>query len=107
MAAFARRLATSLTAVAGSRALCLSQAGPADVEDAGDAAREVEVATGPPSAPSSEDELSASLLSRRRLFLLGDVTDESANALIKRLLWLEASAPGTPVELIINSSGGS
>lgn len=105
----ARRLATSLVAVAGSHSLCLSQAGPADVEDTGDAAREepAEAAAGPPSPPNTEDELSASLLSRRRLFLLGDVTDDSANALIKRLLWLEAAAPGEPVELIINSSGGS
>jgi ATP-dependent Clp protease protease subunit len=104
---FARRLATSLTAAAGYRACSLSQAGPADVEEAGNRAEPVQAPAALPSPPSSEDELNASLLCRRRLFLLGDVTDDSANALIKRLLWLEAAAPGQPIELIINSSGGS
>lgn len=74
--------------------------------EAGALPEESKAATGA-TPPSTEEELSAALLSHRRLFLLGDVTDDSANALVKRLLWLEATAPGEPIELVINSSGGS
>lgn len=63
--------------------------------------------SGKPAPPQSDCELDAAHLSHRRVFLLGDVTDDSANALIKRLLWLEAASPGEPIELVINSSGGS
>ena len=63
--------------------------------------------SGKPAPPQSDCELDAAHLSHRRVFLLGDVTDDSANALIKRLLWLEAASPGEPIEFVINSSGGS
>ena len=40
--------------------------------------------SGKPAPPQSDCELDAAHLSHRRVFLLGDVTDDSANALIKR-----------------------
>jgi len=112
----------SAALLASGGAQALSQAGPTDAAAAAVAATDAAAAAAattdveppaksePPTkaaAPSTEDELSAALLTHRRLFLLDDVTDESANALIRRLLWLEADAPGEPIELIINSSGGS
>ena len=59
------------------------------------------------SAPSNDAELDQRFLASRRIFLLEDVGDDSANRLVKRLLYLEQDKPGEPIELIINSSGGS
>lgn len=54
-----------------------------------------------------EDKIDATLLDTRRLFLSDAVDNETANALIKRLWFLELSSPGKPILLVINSPGGS
>ncbi|MCM3273373.1 ATP-dependent Clp endopeptidase proteolytic subunit ClpP [Paenibacillus elgii] len=47
------------------------------------------------------------LLQDRIVFLTGPVTDESANAIIAQLLFLEADDPDKEIKLYINSPGGS
>lgn len=54
-----------------------------------------------------EDKIDEALLSTRRLFLSDAIDNETANHLIKRLWYLELSAPGKPILLVINSPGGS
>lgn len=54
-----------------------------------------------------EDKIDAALLENRRIFLSDAVDNESANALIKRLWYLEMTAPGKPILFVINSPGGS
>lgn len=45
-------------------------------------------------------------LEQRKVFLWGPVMDESARAVVNRLLYLEASEPGKEITLYINSPGG-
>ena len=59
------------------------------------------------SAPQGDAQMSHRFLEARRVFLNGTVNDESANRLVAELLYLEAASPGTPIDLYINSSGGS
>ena len=59
------------------------------------------------SAPQGDAQMSQRFLEARRVFLNGAVNDESANRLVAELLYLEAATPGTPIDLYINSSGGS
>lgn len=47
------------------------------------------------------------LLQKRVIFLHGEVIDEKANSIIAQLLYLESTNPEEPVELYINSPGGS
>lgn len=47
------------------------------------------------------------LLEHRILFLAGEVNAQSANRIISQLLLLDAQDPTTPIDLYINSSGGS
>lgn len=47
------------------------------------------------------------LLKERIIFLSGEVTMESANAIVAQLLFLDADAPGKDIYLYINSPGGS
>lgn len=54
-----------------------------------------------------EDKIDHILLESRRLFLSDAVDNESANALIKKIWYLELSNPGKPILLVINSPGGS
>ena len=54
-----------------------------------------------------DDKIDHTILESRRLFLSDAVDNESANALIKRLWFLELSNPGKPILLVINSPGGS
>lgn len=54
-----------------------------------------------------EAKLEQFLLEKRRLFLSSAVTDTSAKELIKKLWFLEFTAPGKPILLVINSPGGS
>lgn len=54
-----------------------------------------------------EDKIDSALLDSRRLFLSDAVDNETANALIKRLWFLELKEPGKPILLVINSPGGS
>jgi ATP-dependent Clp protease protease subunit len=46
-------------------------------------------------------------LEQRKIFLWGAVTDESAKDITEKLLYLEASAPGTDINFYINTPGGS
>lgn len=60
-----------------------------------------------PSYLRLEDKIDHVLLESRRLFLSDAVDNESANALIKKIWYLELSNPGKPILLVINSPGGS
>eukprot|EP00913_Durusdinium_trenchii_P013451 g12631.t1 len=46
------------------------------------------------------------MLKSRRLFLTGEVNDDSAKVLVQQLLFLEADDPEAPVTIFINSGGG-
>ena len=56
---------------------------------------------------SLEDEIERTLLQHRRIFFSDDVNHESATEAIRKLWFLELSAPGQPITLVINSPGGS
>lgn len=58
-------------------------------------------------AGSLDDEIERLLLQSRRLFFNDEVNQESVNAAIRKLWYLELSAPGKPIALVINSPGGS
>lgn len=47
------------------------------------------------------------LLKKRRLFFSAAVTDETAKDAIRKLWYLEHTAPGEPILFVINSPGGS
>ncbi|TNE34818.1 ATP-dependent Clp protease proteolytic subunit, partial [bacterium] len=46
------------------------------------------------------------ILENRKVFLWGEVDDDSAKHIIDRLLYLEMEEPGKEIQLIINSPGG-
>ncbi len=46
-------------------------------------------------------------LGSRRVFVCGEINDDSANELIKELIYLETDDASSPVTLFINSPGGS
>ncbi len=46
-------------------------------------------------------------LKRRKIFLWGAVSDESARDITEKLLYLETMAPGEPITFYINTPGGS
>ncbi|MCR4694415.1 MAG: ATP-dependent Clp protease proteolytic subunit [Pseudobutyrivibrio sp.] len=46
-------------------------------------------------------------LKDRKIFLIGEVNDDSCNDLIKKLLYMEAEDSTKPITLFINSPGGS
>lgn len=50
--------------------------------------------------------IDAKLLAERKVFLWGQVDDDSAKHVIDRLLYLDLTAPGVEISLIINSPGG-
>jgi ATP-dependent Clp protease protease subunit len=54
-----------------------------------------------------EKNLELSLFKARKIFLWSDVNDESAKALVTRLLSLEVEDPGKEIILYINSPGGT
>lgn len=64
-------------------------------------------ATSPAGYMKLEDKIDQALLNSRRLFLSDAIDNESANAIIKKLWFLELSEPGAPILLVINSPGGS
>jgi ATP-dependent Clp protease protease subunit len=45
-------------------------------------------------------------LEKRQIFLWGAVTDKSAEMIVERMLFLEATDPGKPIYFFINSPGG-
>jgi ATP-dependent Clp protease protease subunit len=53
-----------------------------------------------------KDIVDEKILNTRRVFLWGQVDDDSAKHVIERLLYLEWSSPGKEIQLIINSPGG-
>lgn len=54
-----------------------------------------------------EKNLELSLFKARKIFLWSDVNDESAKAVVTRLLSLEVEDPGKEIILYINSPGGT
>ncbi len=67
-----------------------------------------------PEAPSQkiaisllEDRIDEAMLKNRRIFLSDAVDNESAQKIIRKLWYLEASDPGKPILFVINSPGGS
>jgi ATP-dependent Clp protease protease subunit len=56
---------------------------------------------------SVDDEIERTLLLHRRVFFSDEVNQETATEAIRKLWYLELTAPGKPITLIINSPGGS
>jgi ATP-dependent Clp protease, protease subunit len=56
--------------------------------------------------PKLQDVIDSKILSNRKVFLWGQVDDNSAKHVIDRLLYLEMLEPGKEIQLIINSPGG-
>lgn len=46
-------------------------------------------------------------LEERKIFLWGEVNDQSMKTVMEKLLYLEAEKPGEPIRFYINSPGGS
>ena len=61
----------------------------------------------PKSPGSLQDEIERTLLQNRRLFFSEEVSPETAAEAIRKLWYLELTAPGKPITLIIASPGGS
>ncbi len=57
-------------------------------------------------SPPMQERLAQKFITQRQIFLWGPVTDKSAESLIERLLFLEATDPGKPIYFFINSPGG-
>jgi ATP-dependent Clp protease, protease subunit len=53
-----------------------------------------------------QDIIDSKILNERKVFLWGEVDDNSAKHVIERLLYLELLAPNKEIQLIINSPGG-
>lgn len=53
-----------------------------------------------------QDIIDSKILNERKIFMWGQVDDDSAKHVIERLLYLEMIAPGKEIQLIINSPGG-
>jgi len=56
--------------------------------------------------PRLQDIIDSKILGERKIFLWGQVDDDSAKHIIDRLLYLELTGPGKDIQLIINSPGG-
>lgn len=54
-----------------------------------------------------DDKIDEAVLNSRRIFLSDAVDSASARDIIRKLWYLEISAPGKPILLVINSPGGS
>lgn len=54
-----------------------------------------------------DDLIDSAILDARRVFLSDAVDNESAQDIIRKLWYLELSAPGKPILFVINSPGGS
>jgi ATP-dependent Clp protease protease subunit len=53
-----------------------------------------------------QDIIDSKILNERKVFLWGQIDDESAKHVIERLLYLEMIGPNKEIQLIINSPGG-
>jgi ATP-dependent Clp protease protease subunit len=58
------------------------------------------------STPRLKDLIDEKILLTRKIFLWGQVDDDSAKHVIERLLYLELKEPNKEIQLIINSPGG-
>lgn len=58
------------------------------------------------SAPRLKDMIDEKILNDRKVFLWGQVDDDSAKHVIERLLYLELRDPNKEIQLLINSPGG-
>jgi ATP-dependent Clp protease, protease subunit len=56
---------------------------------------------------SLDDKIESTLLDARRLFFSDAVDNETSKNIIRKLWYLELTAPGKPITFIINSPGGS
>jgi ATP-dependent Clp protease, protease subunit len=56
---------------------------------------------------SLDDEIERTLLQARRVFFADEVNQESSTEAIRKLWYLELTAPGKGITMIINSPGGS
>lgn len=56
---------------------------------------------------SLKDKIDGTLLEQRRIFLCDAIDSETAEDLIRKLWYLESTAPGKPILFVINSPGGS
>ncbi|HEX9783313.1 MAG TPA: ATP-dependent Clp protease proteolytic subunit [Opitutaceae bacterium] len=62
----------------------------------------------PSTAPSGVKALvQRKFLEQRKVFLWGEVNDETAEDLVEKFLFLEVTDPGKPITFYINSPGGS
>jgi len=52
-------------------------------------------------------DLYSRLLKDRVVFVNGDIDEGMGNSIVAQLLWLEASDPDEPINLYVNSNGGS
>lgn len=50
--------------------------------------------------------IDAMLMSQRKIFLCGEITQESANIFLKQLIYLETEGSDDPIDILITSSGG-
>jgi ATP-dependent Clp protease protease subunit len=57
-------------------------------------------------APFLSRVIEQKLLEQRKIFLWGEVDDRSAENIVSKLLFLEATAPGETITFYINSPGG-
>lgn len=53
-----------------------------------------------------QDIIDSKILNERKVFMWGQVDDDSAKYVIERLLYLDMIKPNTEIQLIINSPGG-
>jgi ATP-dependent Clp protease, protease subunit len=60
-----------------------------------------------PLIETAQDQIEKTLLKARRVFLSEAVTSESADDIIRKLWYLDLTAPGEMITLVINSPGGS
>ena len=54
-----------------------------------------------------QDIIDSKILNERKVFLWGQVDDESAKHVVERLMYLELLSPGKEIQFIINSPGGA
>src|SRR5579885_1358304 len=54
-----------------------------------------------------DDKIDEALLSSRRIYLFDAVDSSSAKEVVRKLWYLELTAPGKPILFVINSPGGS
>src|SRR3984957_8441227 len=61
----------------------------------------------PASYVKLQDKIDGTLLEARRIFLYDAVDNDTAQAIIRKLWYLELTNPGKPILFVINSPGGS